>query len=1020
LGAPHAAPAPAFAFDVKRADASVVRVLAVVVKEQGGRLQPVTGGTGTGFVIDREHVATNYHVIHIEDQVAKVEGGKEYIAVREPGSKQNVRATVVWKSKELDLAVLKVPGLRRDPLTLSSATPMDYPPKGAKVYALGYPGISDQALQSEEGFVTSTLTSGVVGKTVRAGVGGTTRPVIQHDAAINTGNSGGPLFDNCNVVVGVNTFVALSRLQVMEDDKGQRIATGATSAGISLSPHVGNLIAAVQQVPALKDVRLQLSSASDCADEAGGVPVWLYAAMGVFALMAMTGMIVAFTRRREVVRVVESEGGAPVPGAVVEATATLLPREGRPLEGEWIAGPDGTVSVGPLPAAPVHPVHLTARRAEEWHSSDPVAVEDVAGTLEIPLPPVDAKEDVVVEGIVLLPDGSPAAGARLTAWSSGWGCLSLEFGTPPRADFRGRFRIEVPSWSINLSASLVKDGRSYEAFVSAEVEEGVRSLAGLEVRLRDEALEAAGLAEDGEGDRAFVRVAGPDGAPVPQGRVHFHFLDYEDGRTSEGRTLLDGRAAALAPTDEPVESLWIEVVEPADAEGRPLPLAHGTFGPFALSPGRTEIEVRLSPARTLAGLVLDPDGRGIPGLGVAAAPWLEEFVEGRSWSAGTVSLATTDAEGRFLLDRLGDRDYEVTVGLGRDRAPAEPVRARPGGEDLRFVLGPAVAAVVRVLDAGGRPVKEARVEARSPLHDISALTDAEGKVRLAGLDPTRPYRLSVDPPRKRDDLREAVIPDWRPADVVVALPASVVLVVTVRDPRGAPLEGIFVGWESAEEPGSVRGGTTDGDGTVRLRDLPAGALRIEAGLPGAGGSPARVAAATVDSGAGKVDLVLDPGPGTVLRLAAGIDPRLVLVSFARGGDLEPVQAETGKDGRIHLRGLAPGEDYNVFLRDLDTGRCALLRGVRAGDAEREVALAEGKEISGKVHLPPGADSFNVAVLVGKTILIDGEPGEGGAFRFPSVPPGTWTLVAYLTTEDGAYHAATAEVAAGGTVEIRVP
>lgn len=306
LGAAQAAPAPAFAFDVKRADASVVRVLAVVVKEQGGRLQPITGGTGTGFVIDREHVATNYHVVHIEEQVAKVEGGKEYIAVREPGSKQNVRATVIWKSKELDLAVLKVPGLRRDPLVLSSAAPIDYPPKGAKVFALGYPGISDQALQSEEGFVTSTLTTGVVGKTVRAGVGGSTRPVIQHDAAINTGNSGGPLFDNCNVVVGVNTFVALSRLQVMEDDKGQRIATGATSAGISLSPHVGNLISAAQSVPALKGLNLRLSGASDCADESAGVPAWLYGAMGVFALMAMTGMIVAFTRRREVVRVVES------------------------------------------------------------------------------------------------------------------------------------------------------------------------------------------------------------------------------------------------------------------------------------------------------------------------------------------------------------------------------------------------------------------------------------------------------------------------------------------------------------------------------------------------------------------------------------------------------------------------------------------------------------------------------------------------------------------------------------------
>jgi hypothetical protein len=352
LGA--AQPAPALAFDVKRADASVVRVLAVVVKEQGGRLQPVTGGTGTGFVIDHEHVATNYHVIHIEEQVAKVEGGKEYIAVREPGAKQNVRATIIWRSKELDLAVLKVPGLKRDPLTLSSAAPMDYPPKGAKVFALGYPGISDQALQSEEGFVTSTLTSGVVGKTVRAGVGGTTRPVIQHDAAINTGNSGGPLFDNCNVVVGVNTFVALSRLQVMEDDKGQRIATGATSAGISLSPHVANLIAAVRQVPALRDVRLRLSEASDCADEPGGVPAWLYGAMAVFALMAMTGMIVAFTRRREVVRVVESYSAwvrrkGTTPGT--PRTAGVKPAAAPPPAAEATAAPQRAASQTSEPTA---------------------------------------------------------------------------------------------------------------------------------------------------------------------------------------------------------------------------------------------------------------------------------------------------------------------------------------------------------------------------------------------------------------------------------------------------------------------------------------------------------------------------------------------------------------------------------------------------------------------------------------------------------------------------------------------
>ncbi len=349
--------APAAAFDVKRADASVVRVLAAAVKEVGGKLQPIGGvNTGTGFIIDREHVATNFHVVHIQEQLDKVEGTKEYYAVREPGGKKNVLGQVIWKSKELDLAVLKVPGLKRDPLMLSNASALDYPPKGAKVFALGYPGISDQALQSEEAWTTSTLTTGVVGKTVRAAVGGTVRPVIQHDAAINTGNSGGPLFDNCNVVVGVNTFVALSRLQVMEDDKGQRIATGATSAGISLSPHIGNLITAAKTVPALRDLRLQVSDSAECSDEPAGIPSWLYGAMGVFALMAMTGMIVAFTRRREVVRVVESysawvrrkgvQPGAPRtsgarPAAPMPAPGTVSVQTSEPTAGTAMPAPRG-------------------------------------------------------------------------------------------------------------------------------------------------------------------------------------------------------------------------------------------------------------------------------------------------------------------------------------------------------------------------------------------------------------------------------------------------------------------------------------------------------------------------------------------------------------------------------------------------------------------------------------------------------------------------------------------------------
>jgi hypothetical protein len=352
-------PSTTAAFDARRADVSVVRVLALIMKDPNA--DPVGGGTGTGFVIDREHVATNYHVIHIEDQLAKVPGGQEFITVVEPGPKpgktwwrEGLRAQVIWKSKDLDLAVLKVPGLRRDALTLANVTAADYPPKGAKVFAIGYPGISDQALKSEEGFTTSTLTSGVVGKTVRAAVGGTVRPVIQHDAAINTGNSGGPLFDNCNVVVGVNTFVAMSRLQVMEDDKGNRIATGATATGISLSPHVGNLIEAVRREGALRSLSLRLSDATDCADEPGGIPGWLYGAIGIFAMMAMAGMVIALTRRREVVRVVESYSawvrrkgvtpGAPRTAGTGHSPAPVPPagaRAGAPISATEMPAPRG-------------------------------------------------------------------------------------------------------------------------------------------------------------------------------------------------------------------------------------------------------------------------------------------------------------------------------------------------------------------------------------------------------------------------------------------------------------------------------------------------------------------------------------------------------------------------------------------------------------------------------------------------------------------------------------------------------
>lgn len=82
---------------------------------------------------------------------------------------------------------------------------------GDNVYALGYPGSSDE---TEEGNYGSslvadvddvTVTSGVVSRFSEGSSLGNTR-LIQHDAQINHGNSGGPLIDESGAVIGINTY----------------------------------------------------------------------------------------------------------------------------------------------------------------------------------------------------------------------------------------------------------------------------------------------------------------------------------------------------------------------------------------------------------------------------------------------------------------------------------------------------------------------------------------------------------------------------------------------------------------------------------------------------------------------------------------------------------------------------------------------------------------------------------------------------------------------------------------------
>ncbi len=144
---------------------------------------------GSGFVIDRAgHIVTNYHV---------VEGANEvYVNFSRQDS---IRAKIVGVDPSTDLAVLEVDAhasaLR--PLRLGNSDSLQV---GDAVVAIGNPFGLDR-----------TVTAGIVSalqREIQSPSGFTIDKVIQTDAAINKGNSGGPLLSGRGQVIGVNTQIA--------------------------------------------------------------------------------------------------------------------------------------------------------------------------------------------------------------------------------------------------------------------------------------------------------------------------------------------------------------------------------------------------------------------------------------------------------------------------------------------------------------------------------------------------------------------------------------------------------------------------------------------------------------------------------------------------------------------------------------------------------------------------------------------------------------------------------------------
>lgn len=139
----------------------------------------------SGVVIDQDHVLTAYHCVATGQRTkVRSRAGREWIG-----------RTVAADPRE-DLALVKVDGLAGaiEPLALTD-TPLQ---RGQRVYGLGHPfGPAAEQAEPLEGLLLWSVTEGIV-----SGVG---PRLVQTDAALNPGNSGGPVVDNQGRIIGITS-----------------------------------------------------------------------------------------------------------------------------------------------------------------------------------------------------------------------------------------------------------------------------------------------------------------------------------------------------------------------------------------------------------------------------------------------------------------------------------------------------------------------------------------------------------------------------------------------------------------------------------------------------------------------------------------------------------------------------------------------------------------------------------------------------------------------------------------------
>ena len=244
---------------------------------------------GTGFFVgeagtDPQYIVTNCHVVEEFILAGKALGGGE-LHVRFDKDDE-AEAYLVDYDAEKDVAILRLAEATGKRVSLQMRVPQE-DSLGSEAYAVGYPAAADLTVTAVNSFSQkdATVTTGSISRFLTES--GTGRKLIQTDASLGGGNSGGPLIDGSGAVIGINTagskldsnlFYAVSVSEVLPLlDKNSIPYTLApeTKSGGSTMLYVGIGAAAVAVIAVLAAVlgKKKKAPAAPKGQEEKGNPV---------------------------------------------------------------------------------------------------------------------------------------------------------------------------------------------------------------------------------------------------------------------------------------------------------------------------------------------------------------------------------------------------------------------------------------------------------------------------------------------------------------------------------------------------------------------------------------------------------------------------------------------------------------------------------------------------------------------------------------------------------------------------